>query len=44
LKAVLLDTDILIEVLRQRDDAILERWRQLGRGCSARLRVVDAQP
>ena len=31
MKAVLLDTDILIEVLRQRDDAILERWRQLGR-------------
>jgi predicted nucleic acid-binding protein len=31
LKTVLLDTDILIEVLRQRDEAILEEWRRLGR-------------
>jgi predicted nucleic acid-binding protein len=31
LKTVLLDTDILIEVLRQRDEAILEKWRRLGR-------------
>lgn len=31
MKNVLLDTDILIEVLRQRDGAILEKWRWLGR-------------
>ncbi len=31
MKPVLLDTDILIEVLRQRDEAILEEWRRLGR-------------
>ena len=31
MKTVLLDTDILIEVLRQRDEAILEEWRLLGR-------------
>jgi predicted nucleic acid-binding protein len=31
LKNVLLDTDILIEVLRQGDGAILEEWRRLGR-------------
>jgi hypothetical protein len=30
-KTVLVDTDILIEVLRQRDAAILEEWRRLGR-------------
>ena len=32
MKTVLLDTDILIEVFRQRDKAIMEEWRQLGRG------------
>lgn len=31
MKTVLLDTDILIEVLRQRDAAIMEEWRRLGR-------------
>jgi predicted nucleic acid-binding protein len=31
LKTVLLDTDILIEVLRQREKVILEEWRRLGR-------------
>jgi len=31
LKTVLLDTDILIEVLRQRDETLLEEWRRLGR-------------
>ena len=31
MKTVLLDTDILIEVLRQRDETILKKWRRLGR-------------
>ncbi len=31
MKTVLLDTDILIEVLRQRDETLLEEWRRLGR-------------
>ena len=31
MKTVLLDTDILIEVFRQRDETILEKWRRLGR-------------
>jgi hypothetical protein len=31
LKTVLLNTDIPIEVLRQRDEAVLEKWRRLGR-------------
>jgi len=32
LKPVLLDTDILIEVLRQRDAAILAQWRRITGG------------
>jgi predicted nucleic acid-binding protein len=32
LKSVLVDSDILIEVSRARDSAILERWDQLSRG------------
>ena len=32
MNAVLVDTDILIEVLRQRDAAILGKWRSLGEG------------
>jgi predicted nucleic acid-binding protein len=32
LKTVLLDTDILIEVLRQRDGAILAQWRRITGG------------
>jgi len=32
LKTVLLDTDILIEVLRQRDAAILAQWRRITGG------------
>ena len=35
--SVLIDSDILIEVLRARDDAILSRWGQLSRGESALL-------
>jgi predicted nucleic acid-binding protein len=31
LKSVLIDSDILIEVSRARDEAILERWYQLSR-------------
>ena len=31
MKTVLLAADILIEVLRQRDEAILEDWRRLAR-------------
>lgn len=30
MKAVLVDTDVLIEVLRARDPGILSEWRQLG--------------
>jgi predicted nucleic acid-binding protein len=30
LSGVLLDTDIIIEVLRRRDEGILLRWQQLG--------------
>jgi predicted nucleic acid-binding protein len=37
LTTVLIDSDILIEVLRGRDDAILSRWDQLSRGESALL-------
>jgi predicted nucleic acid-binding protein len=32
LKSVLIDSDILIEVSRARDDALLARWDQLSRG------------
>jgi predicted nucleic acid-binding protein len=32
LKSILLDSDVLIEVLRQRDAAILARWEQLVAG------------
>ena len=32
MKTVLLDTDILIEVLRQRDAAILAQWRRITGG------------
>jgi predicted nucleic acid-binding protein len=35
LKAVLIDSDILIEVSRARDHAILERWEELSRGDTA---------
>ena len=35
--SVLIDSDILIEVLRARDDAILSRWGQLSRAESALL-------
>jgi predicted nucleic acid-binding protein len=37
LKSVLIDSDILIEVSRARDEAILSRWDQLSRGDSALL-------
>jgi predicted nucleic acid-binding protein len=37
LTSVLIDSDILIEVLRARDDAILSRWGQLSRAESALL-------
>jgi predicted nucleic acid-binding protein len=32
LKAILIDSDVLIEVSRARDDAILARWDELSRG------------
>jgi predicted nucleic acid-binding protein len=35
LKSVLIDSDILIEVSRARDQVILEQWDQLSRGDSA---------
>ncbi len=35
MKAVLIDSDILIEVSRARDTAILDRWEQLSRGETA---------
>ncbi len=37
MKSVLIDSDILIEVSRARDDAILSRWDQLSRGEAALL-------
>jgi predicted nucleic acid-binding protein len=37
LKSVLIDSDILIEVSRGRDYAILERWDELSRGDTAPL-------
>jgi predicted nucleic acid-binding protein len=37
LKSVLIDSDILIEVSRARDDVILARWDELSRGDSALL-------
>ena len=35
MKSVLIDSDILIEVSRARDQVILEQWDQLSRGDSA---------
>jgi len=37
LKSVLIDSDILIEVSRARDEAILARWDQLSQGDTALL-------
>jgi len=37
LKSVLIDSDILIEVSRGRDHAILERWDELSRSDNAPL-------
>jgi predicted nucleic acid-binding protein len=37
LKSVLIDADILMEVSRGRDHAILERWDELSRGDTAPL-------
>jgi predicted nucleic acid-binding protein len=37
LNSVLIDSDILIEVLRARDEAVLSRWDLLSRGESALL-------
>jgi predicted nucleic acid-binding protein len=37
LNSVLIDSDILIEVSRAKEDAILSRWDQLSRGESALL-------
>ena len=37
MKSVLIDSDILIEVSRARDEALLSRWDQLSRGETALL-------
>lgn len=37
MKSVLIDSDVLIEVSRAKDEAILSRWDQLSRGESALL-------
>ena len=37
MKSILIDSDILIEVSRGRDEAILSRWDQLGKGETALL-------